>query len=131
MAKWIDTNLVVRVLINDDPNQAQIVRRLIASEPHRLNTTVVLEAYWVMERVAKVDRRIILDGLQKLCALPTIVLDEPKRVSLALEWTRRGMSFADAVHLAAVQSDGILYSFDRNLRRKAAALGAPTVEAPG
>ena len=47
----IDTNVVVRFLVNDDPEQAQRARRLIESEDVFLSTTALLETEWVL-RVA-------------------------------------------------------------------------------
>ena len=39
----IDTNVVVRFLVNDDPEQATRARRLIEAEDVFLSTTVLLE----------------------------------------------------------------------------------------
>jgi predicted nucleic-acid-binding protein len=56
----IDTNVIVRLLTRDDPEQFDAAVRLVkASGPDRqlfVNPIVVAETIWVLERIYKTDR---------------------------------------------------------------------------
>jgi len=47
----VDTNVVVRLLVNDDERQAAVARRLFESDEIWIGVTVLLEAAWVLESV--------------------------------------------------------------------------------
>ena len=47
----IDTNLIVRYLVGDDPGQAARARRLIDNNDVFICTTVLLETEWVLRSV--------------------------------------------------------------------------------
>jgi predicted nucleic acid-binding protein len=55
---------------------------------------------------------------------------DPAVLIQALDWADRGMDFADALHLASAADCDAFASFDAELRRTAAKLGALTVRAP-
>ena len=48
----VDTNVVLRILLNDDTTQADIARRLVASHDIWVPLTVLLEAEWVLRSAA-------------------------------------------------------------------------------
>lgn len=56
----IDTNVIIRLLTRDDPQQFDAAVRLVkASGPDKplfVNPMVIAETVWVLERVYKVDR---------------------------------------------------------------------------
>jgi predicted nucleic acid-binding protein len=59
-----------------------------------------------------------------------ITLEEPEKLARAIGWMRRGMDFADALHLAKADACSAFLSFDRKLARLAATSGAMPVEEP-
>jgi predicted nucleic acid-binding protein len=126
----IDTNIVVRFLIGDDPEQAARARRLIETRRVLLISTVLLESEWVLRSGYGLERRSVVDKLRAFASLPNVELDEPDRVASALAWAQGGMDFADALHLAAAKDCEAFVTFDRHLTRTVPAVGAPAVRAP-
>ena len=45
----VDTNVVVRLLVNDDPQQGERARKLFDSDQIWIGVTVLLESAWVLE----------------------------------------------------------------------------------
>jgi predicted nucleic acid-binding protein len=126
----IDTNVVVRYLVADEPDQFRRATALVEGESVFVPPTVVLEVEWVLRAIYRLDRTAILAALRRFAALPTVAVDEPAILTQALDWADRGMDFADALHLASAARCAAFASFDRDLRPTAAKLGAPAVRAP-
>jgi len=126
----IDTNVVVRFLVNDDPEQAQRARRLIESEDVFLSTTALLETEWVLRVAYKRPRARSLEMLRAFLGLPRVVAEDLPVAVTALEWAELGMDFADALHLASRPSCDAFATFDRDLSKMAAVVGAIPVRAP-
>lgn len=118
----IDTNIVVRVIIDDDPRQVAKVRRLLEENDVYLLTTVLLEAEWVLRSMYGLDRKPLHEALRAFCSLPNIVLEEGARVKQALELHEEGFDFADALHVAGASETEAFVTFDKSLRAKAAKL---------
>jgi predicted nucleic-acid-binding protein len=126
----IDTNVVVRCLVDEDPEQCRRARSLVSSGIVFLSTTVLLETEWVLRGVFDLQRSDILVALRKFFSLPTIVLEDGQAALRACAWAERGMDFADALHLASSTKCEAFASFDKGLAKAAAKLGAIEVRAP-
>jgi predicted nucleic acid-binding protein len=126
----IDTNIIVRYLVADDPGQFRRARALIESERVFVCTTVLLEVEWVLRRLYRLDRPVVIRALLLLARLPTVTLEAPRLMGQALEWSERGMDFADALHLASSAGSDAFASFDKDLAKAAARAGAPSVRTP-
>lgn len=126
----IDTNVVVRFLTGDDPGQARRARVVLDAGPVLVPTTVILESEWVLRSGYGLEKTEVIGALLGFAGLPNTVLQEPERVSRALEWAAAGLDFADALHLAAAADCEALVSFDRKLASAAKRVGALPVEAP-
>lgn len=127
----VDTNIVVRVLTNDDPAQAAQARDVLAAGDVLIRTTVLLEAEWVLRRGYGFDRGRVVRGLRDLCGLPGIMVENLNMLAQAFDWAEAGMDMADALHLAGSVGCAAFVSFDRALARGAARVGAPLeVRAP-
>jgi predicted nucleic-acid-binding protein len=126
----IDTNVVVRFLVNDDHEQALRARALIEAEDLFVPTSVLLEAEWVLRSSYKFPRRPLFEALRAFLALPRIIAQDRQSAVAALGWAQQGMDFADALHLAGAAGCDAFASFDRALKRSAAKLGAPEVREP-
>jgi predicted nucleic acid-binding protein len=75
----------------------------------------------------KLPKPEVISSLKDFVGLPNVTLQEPEQVSLALDWTTKGMDFADALHLAAAQSSETFVTFDRQLASVAKLVGASPV----
>jgi predicted nucleic-acid-binding protein len=126
----IDTNVIVRYLVADDHEQFLRARRLLESEPAFIADTVLLECEWVLRSGYGYEAREFVAALRGLAGLPTVTLENPQRIAVALSWHEQGMDFADALHLAGAQGCEAFATFDRRLARTAARLGAGRVRAP-
>ena len=115
----VDTNIIVRLLTGDDPEQSEKARAVIKRPDTFIAETVMLETEWVLRHAYGFETTAIHDAFIKLCGLPNVILPNPHRMQMALQWYAEGMDLGDALHLAASQACGTFFSFDRKLIRKA------------
>jgi predicted nucleic-acid-binding protein len=123
-----DTNVVVRLLTNDEPRQSGAARRLFAEETVFLPRTVLLESEWVLRRLYRFDRGAINTAIDALIRLPDVRVEDEPVVTQALVWHRVGMDFADALHLAASHAARRFATFDQALIKAAIEAGRPASE---
>ena len=128
----LDTNVIVRLLTNDDPVQVARARTLLERETVWVGLAVLLESEWVLRAVYRLDRRVIGEALERFANLPQVVVEDDVRVRRVLELYGNGFDFADAVHLVAARSCASAFAtFDTSLAQRAAACGTkPPVIAP-
>jgi predicted nucleic-acid-binding protein len=115
----VDTNVIVRYLTRDDPEQFARASALIRSEDVFICTTVLLECEWVLRGAYRYSRDRIAEALRALGSLPRVTLEDQARAFTALSWFANGMDFADALHLAGTEHCAAFVSFDRSLIRRA------------
>ena len=126
----VDTNVVVRFLVKDDPDQAQRARALIEVETVFVPTSVLLEAEWVLRSAYRLQHQAVVAGLRGFLRLPSVFAQDQEATFAALDWAEQGMDFADALHLASAASCEAFASFDRSLERTARKVGAMRVWTP-
>lgn len=125
-----DTNLWVRYLTNDDPEQAARVVALLRSQPAVfIPKTVLLELEWVLRAAYAIEPAQIAHALRQMLGLPMVSAEDPEQVAFALAAFEQGLDFADALHLAAT-TDPPLFSFDEAFVRKAADFGFAVGKVP-
>lgn len=129
----LDTNVVVRLLVNDDDVQARRARTLLAAgHDVRLPVTVLLEVEWVLRSAYGYPAPQVMTFLRALMGLPGVSTDNTAAVAAAIAACEQGLDFADALHLALSGDAERLYTFDANLRRRALrAMPGVQVSAPG
>lgn len=99
--KGVDTNVLVRYLVKDDPDQAVIVDRLIDETVAEgteifLNHIVLCETVWVLGTGYDHPRGVIADALEKLLLTRQFEFEERGSVWDALRRFRAGKAdFAD------------------------------------
>ena len=126
----IDTNVIVRYLVNDDAAQAARARRVIDTNDIFVGTTVLLETQWVLSSVYGFSVRACVKALSDFAGLPGVVLEDPAEVANALDWANKGLDFADGLHLAKAMGCEEFVSFDRTFAKAANAFGGITVRSP-
>jgi predicted nucleic-acid-binding protein len=126
----IDTNVIVRFLINDDREQAQRARVLIGRQEVFVSTSVLLETEWVLRSAYKLSHQHICETLRAFLALPKVVAQDRAAALAAFDWAEQGMEFTDALHLASAGECDAFVSFDRRLARAARKVGAMEVRTP-
>jgi predicted nucleic acid-binding protein len=127
----VDTNVLARFVLADDAGQhRQAVAALEADEDLFIPVTVLLELAWVLG-ARDSTRAEITSALRKIVGLPRAHAQHPEAVRRALDWMDAGLDIADAFHLALSERADKFLSFDANLSRRAARLGArPAVASP-
>ncbi len=120
----VDTNVIVRYLVADDPGQAEAARSLLEQltpdNPGFICREVVIEAAWALERSYRFPRTRIAEALMDLTASDSIVVENADDVVAAAHRYRLGgAGFSDMMILAAAErvEAAPLYTFDRRLAR--------------
>ena len=120
--RTLDTNVVVRLLIGDDPRQTPIAERAflaaIASGGVYLPDVVLAEVAWVL-RGYVLARQTRYELMERLVRSRGVVVDDIDAVIDALEHFRQGGDLADQLILARAARAGALpvLSFDQRLSR--------------
>lgn len=115
----VDTNILVRLLVQDDAVQAKKAEQLFVDHKVFIADTVILETEWVLRHAYKLAAADIHTALSSLLGLEMVVVRDQVAVQQALEWFQTGMDFADALHLALSQTCEQFASFDLKLIKKA------------
>lgn len=118
---FIDTNLFIRYLTNDDPPKAERVGILLeqaASGVVTLVTTelVIAEVVWVLESAYRLPRGQIAALIRGILASPGVEVINGSLVSRAIElYDAQGIDFVDAYVASLMGKLGIedVYSYDR------------------
>lgn len=118
----IDTNVLVRFLVRDDPEQAALARELLTVNEVWISRTVLLEAAWVLSSRYGQRADEIARAFEAAIRIPTIAVEDRAGIRRALAWVKAGMDIPDALHLAARATRGGFVTFDRNLAALAASL---------
>jgi predicted nucleic-acid-binding protein len=128
----VDTNILARYYLHDDVEQGRIAADLLAAGDLFVPKTVILELEWVLRYVADQAEDKVIDCLAHLIALPGITVEDRDEIEAALSYCRKGIDFADALHLTASKSCSELLTFDdRGYARRAKKLRLkPTVRVP-
>ena len=100
----LDTNVLVRFLVDDDPSQCRKARDLVkkcvsGDTPILIPEVVLCEVVWVLRRAYRFGREEIIDVLQKLVSSHGIVLDTPEIATDAMEMFRSGKTFITGLML--------------------------------
>ncbi|MGE5269968.1 MAG: type II toxin-antitoxin system VapC family toxin [Thiohalocapsa sp.] len=126
----VDTNVIVRYLTGDDPQEFTRAKAVIDAGDVFLPTTVLLEAECVLRSLYRYPRSRIAEGLRSLAGLVEINLEEPSLTAKALDWFEGGLDFAAALHLARSAHCEAMITFDRAFIRGGERLGGIPVRAP-
>jgi predicted nucleic-acid-binding protein len=116
----VDTNVLVRALVQDDPEQAQAAAAVLEqAELVAVPLPVLCELVWVLRRVYQFSTAECSRAIRVLISSRSVVVDRPA-VELGLALLDAGGDFADGVIAMAGSALGSeqLVTFDR----KAAAL---------
>ena len=115
----IDTNIVVRYLTGDDPDQAARASAVIGAGDVFVGTTVLLESEWVLRSVYGYPGPEVAAALRAFAGLPEVSVESPAMLAEALERAENGMDFADALHLGAAARCEAMLTFDRRFIERA------------
>lgn len=115
----IDTNILVRLLVNDHPAQSKASQQLFASEGIFIPDTVLLETEWVLRAAFGLSPAEICTALRRICGLHNVTVNDGQRVAQAIDWHEAGLDFADAFHLVLSKDQESFKTFDAGFIKNA------------
>lgn len=117
--RGIDTNVLVRALVQDDALQARSAAESLGSGIVYIPVTVILELEWILRSRYDFSSTLIADAIDKLAHLENAIVGEQEAVIVAARRLRLGWEFADALHHALANGCNEFVTFDRSLARRA------------
>lgn len=111
----VDTNVLVRAITEDDPQQTQIAERLLAdAELVAIPAMALCELCWVLGRIYNFGAPEIGKVIRTLVAVDNVVMDHPT-IEAGLALLDAGGDFADGViaHNGQWLGGEVFASFDR------------------
>ncbi len=120
----LDTNVLVRYLTQDDPEQASIATRHIetVSESFIITSTGLCELVWVLETAYDYDRSTIADTLRAILQTRQFAFDDKLSMEKALDdYQHSKGDFSDYVlgHKSKLAGCDKTLTFDRALKNHA------------
>ena len=112
----VDTNVLVRMIIEDDEPQVRRVHALIRDQDRVLiSWTVILELGWVLASGRyQLSRDRIAASVRTLLNIPNVEIAGREALLSALTWFEQGLDFADALHRASIEEGCEFATFDRS-----------------
>jgi predicted nucleic acid-binding protein len=118
---FVDTNVLVRHLTGDPPEQAERARRLLSGGDQLLLPDLVLaELVYVLESFYELPRTRVAELARAVVAFPAIeVADEPALLRALEVYEVHRLDFADAYLVAEAEISGVnaVASFDKAIER--------------
>ena len=122
----IDTNVLVRYLVQDDPEQGRRAARFIANEctteePGLINRIVMCELVWVLESAYRYPRNAVALALERILRTAQLRIEDHQEAWSSLREYQEGADFADAFIAAVNRRLGFesTVTFDRSAGRRA------------
>lgn len=122
----VDTNVLARAMLADDPGQAEVAQALLAEADLIVIPLVTLcELVWVLSSLG-IERKAIARGIEDTLGSRHVVVDHAA-VAAGLAHLRAGGDFADAAMAYEGYKAGAeqFATFDRKAARLLAAEGKP------
>jgi len=116
----LDTNVVLRLILNDVPEQAARAASFIGRSSCYVTDVVVAECVFVLEKTYKLDRSFIKNSITTFFEINTVNFRETLVTeALDLYASQRTLSFADCYSIAEATLKGDeLITFDRAILKK-------------
>lgn len=124
----IDTNIVVRYLTGDHPEQSARARAIMEGQLVFVPVTVALETEWVLRSAYHFKPADVARALRAFGGLPQVTIEDAATVAAALDLAEQGMDFADALHLGRASGQDAFLTFDRRFVTAAQAAGINLVQ---
>lgn len=121
----VDTNVLVRLIVRDDPKQVAAAESFVADGAW-VSVLALAEATWVLSSAYELDNRRIATAVEMLLEHGQLVLQDADVAMAALVRLRRSpaLGYSDCllVELARKAGHVPLGTFDRNLGRTEGAM---------
>ena len=119
----IDTNVLVRYLVQDDPEQSAQSTLLIEQEcnlssPGCLSNIVLCELVWVLTGAYKYDKNLVIEVMEQILVTTELLVENENVVRKAINDYKIGSAdFSDYLIVNNNQQSGCskTYTFDKKL----------------
>ena len=118
----LDTNVIVRLVTADDPDQLKAARAVFEAGGLWVCKTVFLETEWVLRYSYELGRPAIREVFRKLLGYPQLQVEDRSAVLRALALYDQGLDFGDALHLASSGDADRFATFDQPLAKRSRGL---------
>ncbi len=116
----IDTNVLVRYLTNDDPQQSELAARFLEQEctketPGHINLIVLCELVWVLRGAYKADKETLIVVLKQILETTSLHVEKSALAWAALQDYEKGSAdFSDylIMHLNKHLGCSFTFTFD-------------------
>ena len=115
----LDTNVMLRLITDDDPQQADAARRLADGNDLWISALAMMESEWVLRSAYRWPVARIADALEALMLAPRVHVELADHIAWALSRFRGGADLADMLHLVAARDNEAFASFDHRLAQQA------------
>lgn len=114
---YIDTNILMRYLLNDIPEQADKATEIIADNA-QIYPEVIPEAVYVLFKIYGIPRKTVSDTL--IAVLNDISVERKDQIKKTLKlFGETKLDYIDCLHLAGFSLSGDdFFSFDKKLLHK-------------
>jgi predicted nucleic-acid-binding protein len=116
----IDTNLLIRYVMQDDAKQSNVADKFFASLSSQaqgyLSLVVIVETVWVLESIYKLRREQVSQLLTQLLESLELVIEDAAIVAKAIKHYQAKSDFADALIELKARAAGCMSTatFDRD-----------------
>src|SRR5262249_20087751 len=122
----LDTNVIVRLFVEDDPDQARAARSFVASRcspasPGFIDRVALCELVWVLSSGQGYGRAAIVDVVETLLASQDLRLEDDALVRLAVrDFQSSSADFTDVLmgHVNRARGCEATATFDRRAARR-------------
>ena len=114
----VDTNVLVRVIVADDPVQLRRATKLLKSSRILLLESVILELEWVLRYSYEMSREEVGSALRVLVGLRNVQVTRKRLIMNVIGAYEKGFDFADALHHVGAE-DLEVKTFDRKFVSRA------------
>jgi predicted nucleic acid-binding protein len=118
---FVDTNVLVRHLTQDTPDQAARATFLLsAADRLHVSDVVLAEVIYVLQSVFRAPRERIAEAMRGTLGFASVEVEDRALLVRAVQvYELHGVDFADAYLVALAESSGVrlIASFDRSLDR--------------
>lgn len=115
--KLVDTNLIIRYLVQDDPKKTEAVEKLLKNPREKLIIPDITfaEIVWVLQSFYGVHKDEVIEKLAALMALESIKVNKSIIQKTLENYLNYPINFVDAYQAAYAQVKRLdIYSYDKD-----------------
>lgn len=117
----LDTNVLVRYVVQDDPEQSEVAARLVEGRctresPGFVSQLVLAELVWVLRGAYGYDKPVVVSVLRQILQTSELTVDRPALAWAALSDYEKGPAdFADCLigHQNHAAGCAVTFTFDK------------------